>query len=323
MASQYNISTDISNLLVQYFERKALKESVFKSGLVKYGQDAVIPEGNSATINWHRWNKFDLAADLTEGSQGTPATGISMDTVQVSATLVEFGAFVRVSLFSDAIRLDSAAKQAYIKFAEQVERTANARIRTALANTTTGFRTLYAGGAASYGDLVATPKEITNTDIQTAVNQIEKYFPPTKKVIALLDPWNKGSLMIKDKDFRDLIKFSDLGVLKQNALPQWAGASIDFQDEPHRESSAGAEGTYVAAGDIVTCYIFNPEAYGKVQLMGRTGLSPKWHVQNIDPTGAEMTIGYRIPWATSVLQRNWGVALKGMGGDFAAIANNS
>ncbi len=323
MASQYNISTDISNLLVQYFERRALKESVFKSGLVKYGQDAVIPEGNSATINWHRWNKFDLASDLAEGSQGTGATGISMDTTQVSATLVEFGAFVRVSLFSDAIRLDSAAKQAYIKFAEQVERTANARIRTALANTTTGFRTIYAGQLASYGALAASPTEITNKDVQLAVNLIEKYFPPTKKVIALVDPWNKGSLMIKDADFRDLIKFSDLNILKQNALPQWAGAAIDFQDEPFRESSAGSEGTYVAAGDIISMYVFNPEAYGKVALMGKTGLSPKWHVQNIDPTGAEMTIGYRIPFAASVLNRNWGVCLKGAATDFATIANNA
>lgn len=319
MASQYNISTDISNLLVQYFERKALKESVFKSGLVKYGDDAVIPEGNSATINWHRWNKFDLASDLAEGSPGTPATGISMDTAQISATLVEFGAFVRVSLFSDAIRLDSAAKQAYIKFSEQVERTANARIRTALANTSTGFRIIYAGNGA-YGNSLG---EITNTDVQRAVNQIEKYFPPSKKAVCLLDPWNKGSLMIKDKDFRDLIKYSDLGVLKQNSLPEWAGAGIDFQDEPFREDSSGTEGTYAAAGDIISCYVFNPLAYGKVQLMGKTGLSPKWHVQNIDPTGAEMTIGYRVPFAASVLNRNWGCVLKGRGADFSAISNNA
>lgn len=320
MSSQYNTSTDISNLLVQFFERKALKESLFNNGLTKYGQDAVIPEGNSATINWHRWNKFALASDLTEGSQGTPASGKAMDTTQVTATLVEFGDFVRIPLFADAIRLDSAAKQSYIKFTEQASRTANNRITTKLANITTGFYKMYAGVNGAYGNTLG---EITNTDVQRAVNYIEKQFPPNKKVICLIDPWNKGSLMIKDKDFRDLIKFSDLDILKKNALPQWAGASIDFQDEPFREDSAGAEGTYVAAGDIVSMYIFNPEAYGKVALMGKTGLQPKWHVQNIDPTGAEMTIGYRIPFASSVLNANWGVCLKGRGADFGNVANNS
>ncbi len=321
MATQYNISTDISNLLVQYFERLALKESEFNDGLLKYGQDATIPEGNSATINWHRWNKFALANDLAEGSQGTPASGVSMDTTQVSATLVEFGDFVRVSLFSDAIRLDSAAKQAYIKFTEQAQRTANRRILTKLANTSTGFNRLYAGGEASFATLVANPKEITNKDVQRAVNLIEKNFPPSKKVVAMLDPWTKGALMINDADFRDLIKYSNLGVIQKNALPEWAGAGIDFQDEPWRESSAGSEGTYVASGDVITLFVVNPDSYGKVALMGKTGLKPKWHVQNIDPTGAEMTIGYRIPFAASVLNTAWGVALKGVNADYSTVAS--
>lgn len=319
--SQYNLSTEISNLLVNFYERKALKEQKFENGLIRYGEDAIIPEGNSATGYWHRWTKFALASDLSEGSQGSPSTGVSMDTTQVSSTLVEFGSFVRVTLFSEAIRLESAAKQAYIKFTEQASRTANRRILTALANTSTGFNRLYAGGRPSYAALVAEPSEITNKDIQRAANLIEKYYPPTNKTVCLLDPFSKGSLMINDADFRDLLKFTSLNNLKQNDMPDWAGASIDIQGDPWRESSTGSEGTYAAAGDIISVPIFNPSAFGKVSLMGKTGLKPKWHVQNIDVTGAEMTIGYRIPFATLVLNTNWGVMLKGMNPDYASISS--
>ncbi len=312
MSSQYNISTDISNLLVQYYERKALAESEFQNGVLKYGQNAIIPEGNSATINWHRWNKFALASDLAEGSVGDPTTGVSMDTSAVTATLAEFGDFVRVSLYSDAIRLDSAAKQAYIKFTEQAARTANRRILTKLANTSTGFTRRYAQNAGSFAGL--TNQQILSKDLQKAVAFIEQNQGP-KPITCLMDPWTKADLMIDDSDFRDLIKHTELQILERNNLPMWAGAKLDLQDEPWREAVGGTEGTYVSTGGVISCLIFASDSFGKVALMGRTGLKPKWHVQNISPTGAEMTIGYRIPFAASVLNANWGVILKGVSRD--------
>ncbi len=307
-------------MIVEHYETKALEEAQYQNDLLKRAKKGIIPEGNSDIIHWHRWSKFSLASDLTEGSGGDPGSGLAMDATDLKCKLVEFGSYVRIPLFGDAIRLDSAIKESYTKFNEQAQRTANRRLMTSLvlgSNSVTGnsFSALtkrYAGGAADFATLVASPKSITNKDISSAVAYVEKNVGPQGPVYVTLDPFTKEDLMVGDADFRDMLKHNDLEILKRNNLPMWAGGMLDRQDEPWRESSAGSEGTYSASGDVVTVFIYKADAIGAAQLMGKGGLKPKFHVQNISPTGAEITIGYRIPFKGAVLNNVWGVQLRGI-----------
>lgn len=321
MSSQYNVSTDLSDLVVEYFDKRALDESEIKNDLLMRGVKGTIPKGNSATIHWHRWTKFGIASDLSEGSAGDPTTGESMAVTDVEATLVEFGSFLRVPLFGDSLLIESMVKQGYDKFIEQAARTANRRLMTALVagdsttnNSLVAFTKRYAGYATG-GSFASLTQAVTMKDIMRAVAFIEKNNPPTGKIYCALDAFTKADLMIDDTDFRDLIKHQDLNILARNNLPSWAGCFMDHQSDPWRESSAGAEETYAAAGDIVTCFIYHEKAFGVAQLMGKGGLKPVFHVQNVSVTGSEMTIGYRVPFKGGGLNASWGVQLRGKTAD--------
>lgn len=314
MAASTNYSTDITALIVEYYERKALKESEFKNGLLKYGKKGTIPEGNSDVIHWHRWSKFALASDLTQGAD--PGSGIAADATDIKCKLVEFGDYIDIPLFGDAIRLDSLIQEAYPKFTEQASRTANRRTMTRLAigdnsvsgNSFAAATKMYANGKSSFGSL-ETSDQLTNKDIQRAVAYIEQNQGPGK-VTVLLSPWSKADVMIDDQEFRDLVKYQNLKTLAEGELPMWAGARIDQQDEPYRETLGGTEGTYAAGGSVITTYVFAEESFGVAQLMGQGGLKPKFHVQNIQKTGATMSIGYRIPFQAATLNANWVIQLK-------------
>lgn len=314
MASTSNLSSDITALIVEYYEKQALTESEFTNDLLKRGINGTIPEGNSDTIHWHRWSKFALAADLSQGVD--PAAGQAADATDIKGKLILYGDYIDIPLFGDAVRLDSLIKQAYKKFIEQASRTANRRLMTSLVqgdnsvsgNSFSAFTKRYAGNVGSFG---AIANSVNVKDIQRAVAFLEQNQAP-RPIYAAIDPWTKLDLML-DADFRDLIKHTEIQILERNNLPMWAGATLDRQDDAWRESSASSsnEGTYSASGDIVTCFVYSNEAYGKAQLMGSGGLKPNFHVQNIQKTGQVMSIGYYMPFKGVVLNANWGVQLRG------------
>lgn len=330
MASTSNTFSDIAALSAkEYYEQKSLAESKIENGLLKYGQKATIPENTSKTIHWNRWNKFALAEDVSE--TGEP-TAITANAEVIDATLKEFSSYISVPVFGDAVRMKSLIKESYPKFIEQAARTANRRIMTALTagDTTTGndfdpFTKKYCGGVNAFADLTSSAQAINNKDLQRAASYIEQQNPPAAgKVTACIDFFQKEQLMVNDQEFRDLLaKSGDISAFKNNRIPFWAGCNIDYQCDPWRETIGGTEATYAEAGEVFTAFVFVPDAFGVVQLMGKGGLKPKFHVQNISVTGATMTIGYRLPFKSAVLKADWGICLRSVCTGKSAISSIS
>ena len=319
MASSSNLSTDITVLIQEYYEKMALKEQAYTNGLLKYAKKADIPKGQSKVGHFHRWEKLPLASDVGETSD---PTGEAMNAVEVKVELTEFAGVVSVPNFGDAVRIDSVIKESYNKMTEQAERTANRRLLTALDGGSAGTsqssdsfsaaKVIYANNRASFGSLTASDY-LTNKDIQLAVGWLEQNQVPkiNGSYVCLLNPWAKTDLLTYDQEFRDLLRGSaDLKILKDNELPLWAGARIGLQDEPWREALGGTDGTYVRTGNVASCYVFGAESFGCSQLMGKTGVKPRFKVQDITTTGAVTTIGYRIPFGAAVLNSDWVVRLK-------------
>lgn len=331
MASTSNLSTDISVLIQEYYERMALKERVFDNGLLKYAKRGRVPKNNSKVAHYHKWSKFALAGDVAENAD--PATGIAADASEVIAAMTEFASYIDIPNFGDAVRIDSLIKESYPKFIEQAERSANRRLirsigegdaaDTNASSSYSAFPVLYAGGAdATFATMTAARTPITNKDIQRAVARLEQQGAPkiNGQYICLLNPWSKADLFINDADFRDFFKLNNDALVK-GELRMWAGALIGYQDEPYRESLA-TENTYDGTGPVVSSYVFGRDAFGITQLFGKEGVKPKFKVQDITKTGAVTSIGYRIPFSAIVLDTTFGVTIKSVTAD-ASIASAS
>lgn len=331
MASVNNLSTDITALIQEYYERKSLRERIFENGLLKYAKRADIPRNNSKVAHFHRWQKFALAEIVAENAD--PSTGISANVDEVIAQMQIMASFINIPQDGDDIRIDSLTKQSYPKFVEQLERTANRKaiLATEIGGTQVGgsasfsaAQVLYANGKPSFAALNASD-QLSNKDIQRAVAFLEQQGAPKIKgsYVCLLNPWSKQDLMQSDADFRGLIKYQNLKALEKNDIPMWAGANIDWQDEPMRETLGGTEGTYVGGGQVNTTYVFGAEAIGVTQLMGKTGLKPRFKVQDITTSGAKMTIGWRTWFAFVVLNSNWIVRVKSVATDNSVASDTT
>lgn len=316
MSSTSNLSSDITALIQQYYERKSLKERVFKNGLIGTAKRADIPQRNSSVARFHRWQKFALAETVTEGVE--PVTPITADVDEVVVQMKILASKIQIPTEGDIIRIDSLIKESYPKFTEQLERSANRELITSIANGASvgsssfnGFVKRYANGKASFGDLTA-GDSLRSKDIQEAVGYLMQIGAPGP-YLCMLNPWTYMDLMAGDAEFRDLIKNQGLKILQTGELDMWAGAKMGMQDEPWRESLSGAEGTYAGTGNVLTTYVYSKEAIGITQLLGKTGLTPKFKVQDITATGSLMTIGWRTWFGTVVLNSVWGVQLKSVG----------
>lgn len=326
MASTANLTTDLPDLLQQYFERRALKERMFNNGLLKDAKRSEIPKFFDKHANFHKWAKFALPEDVSE--TGEPSL-IAASVTEVTASLIEYASAISIPNFAEAQFLDSLMKEAYPKFAEQAERGANARLRAAIAagsEATIGVGSgasfsalpvIYANGKNSFANLEAGDR-ISNKDIQNAVSRLEQLGAPKFPggyYKCLLNPWAKQDLMANDADFRNLIRVGALDILKKNEMGMWAGAMIGQEDEPFRETLGGTENTYVRTGGVNSVYVYGPECFGVTQLMGKTGVRPRYKVQDITVTGSVTTIGYRIPFAAIVLDPTFGVVIKSVQSD--------
>jgi N4-gp56 family major capsid protein len=315
MASTSNLSTDIA-VTQEYFEKRNLEEREFVSSLLKNAQKPIIPSGYKDVVHFHRWNKFGLAEDVNEGAD--PATGESADITEVKVELAEIAKHISIPKYGDAQRFSSLIEQAYDKFDEQAERTINRKMITYIEqglssgnSSFSAFTPRYANSKASFADLT-TDDNLKVRDISRSTNYIQKQgFSNTGKLVISISPWGLEDLMVADDDFREFVKYGGKDYMETGKLGMWAGAHLEIQHEPFRATRGGTETTYAGSGDVTTTYIYVKEvSHGVVQFSGFNGIRPKFKVQDISTTGAAMTIGYRVPQGTIVLNPSAGIRLK-------------
>lgn len=285
-------SSSLTGSISEYFERRLLEQPEFTNDLLKYGQKAMIPKGNSDIIHWVRVDRFGRAQTVTDGTDLTTERTPTISTVQGKLAL--FGDFVKITPYGDEIRIFSMIDKSYDEFIVQASREANLQLQTTMiaGDSTTGnsfpaATAMFAGGAAGFTDLVSGGAfGLTAKDVERAIFRLRKK-QAGGKIYVVTNAWGKENLMLDDK-FRTLVGFQDLEIIKTHDLPKWGGASLGWNDDPFREgltSAGGVAGTYSATGAVFTTWVFAQEGYGTVQLMGRGGLRPRFKTQDITVIG--------------------------------------
>lgn len=309
--------SSLAGSISEYYERRLLTQPEFTNDLLKYGQKAMIPKGNSDIIHWVRVDRFGRPQTVTDGTDLSTSRTPTISTVQGKLAL--YGDFVSITPYGDEIRIFSMIDKSYDEFIVQSQREANLRLQITMAagdsttgNTFPAATEMYAGGAAGFTDLVSGGAFIlTAKDVERAIFRLRKN-QAGGKIYVITNAWGKESLLLDDK-FRTLIGFQDIEILKSQDLPKWGGANFGWNDDPFREdlaSNAGVKGTYSPTGQVFTTWICNSDGFGTVQLMGRGGLRPRFKTQDISVIGNQVTIGYFLPFKGGNLNANWVVALR-------------
>lgn len=309
-----NLSTDFDPELIQeYFRRKALETRVFDSGMLKHAtrQRMDIPMRNSKVAHFHKWNELPLADTVAEGAD--PAAGVSMTLTEVKVQMEILASYLDVPKEGDEILIDSVIDESYPRFKQQLERTANNKLVTAISagnvvspNSFLPATKIFGGGTSDYASMVAAGAGLRSKDIQEAVSLLELAGAPKIDggFVCCLDPIGKKQLLKDDSEFRELISHTTSDMLKKGIIGSIGNARFELQDEPMIQAT-GTQNTYNSGGAVRSAYVFGAQAFCVTQLMGKTGLNPKFKVTDTTKTGALMSIGWRTYFAAAVLDPDW------------------
>lgn len=309
-----NLSTDFDPELIQeYFRRKALETRVFESGMLKYAtrQRMDIPMRNSKVAHFHKWNELPLADTVAEGSD--PSAGVNMTLTEVKVQMEILASYLDIPKEGDEILIDSVIDESYPRFKQQLERTANNKLVSAICagNSTSPndfdpATKIFGSGKSSFASMVADVAPLRSKDIQEAVSLLELAGAPKIDggYVCCLDPVGKKQLLKDDSEFRELISYTSPEMLKKGVIGSIGNARFELQDEPMIQASS-TQNTYNSGGAIRSAYVFGAQAFCVTQLMGKTGLNPKFKVTDTTKTGALMSIGWRTYFAAAVLDPEW------------------
>jgi len=122
-------STATSYLLSTYYDKRLLERLVPRPVMWDHGQKKSLPKGEGKVVKWSRLVNFGTGSALSEGTRPTPKVVSSLN---VTATLAQYGDYVAVSDFVDMTAISSVVEGAVDLFATQAGTTVDYIARDAL-----------------------------------------------------------------------------------------------------------------------------------------------------------------------------------------------
>lgn len=312
------LSTELA-AIQDYMTETALEERVYKSPLLDLAQKPTIPSGKKDVAHFFRWGKLGYGEDVAEGAD--PATDETLTQTEIKVECTEISKAMKVIYYADKQRILKAAPETYKKFREQIVRSVNRRLTTALSaanssgNNSYGAATfMYSNGKTAFNS-ITTDDYFRENDIQEAISRLiaNGHQGPYHCV---LNPWSRHALFTKDESFRDFSKQAGGKEMRTGTLGEWGGATIHLMHEPFRETLGGTEGTRNDSGEVVSTYVFaEGDAFGVSRYGGAGGgegaFMPEFFVNPyISKSKAYFYISYRLPVGAVTLDPTKVIAIK-------------
>jgi len=258
------------------------------------------------TMTWNRYSP--LAAATTALSEATNPSESNLTGGTVSATVAEYGNWVKISSLLYGTSIDAAAKEKTEVLAQNASETIDTLVRNELAS---GATTQFAGGKA-YLSLVAASDVLSTTEIRKAVKTLKKNNALTYEdgyFLGKIGPDTAYSLQGDNTTWIDVSKYAKATQVFKGEVGKLFGTRfIEASSNQYFDDNAGA-----SSADIYSNFIHGKEAFGTVDLSGD---NVRLIVKNSDkgdtanPLNMFMTIGWKATFATKTLNPNWIVNIK-------------
>jgi N4-gp56 family major capsid protein len=252
----------LSEELRTYYSMRLIQRLKARLPLFADAQKTTIPKGMGKVVSFRKWASLALATSaLTEGD---PPTAQTLDTSEVTATLAEYGGYVKITRLAIDIFIDKIAAQAEQILAEQGGRSLHSLLATVV---TGGSVVQYVNNAANRAALAVTDT-VNVAEIEEAVRTLElANVPrfPDGYYHGFTSP-NVAYDIKRDPEYRELFLGggeSGSNALRQNTLTPVGGVKI--------MTSTDAT-TFASTVTVHALTVYGPDAFGVVDLAGQDGL---------------------------------------------------
>jgi len=331
-----NTTSSLSNTMSIFYDKKFLERL---KALLRFGIGATIrniPANSGKTIYFNRMDIPTLA--VTALTEGTTPSEVSLTTSQVTATVSIYGAFVKTSEFYEETSIDAGLKEQVSVMAQHGAETVNQVIRKVMTSflTTPGSTIQRVASRTTDGAIVSTDV-LTGSEIRRAVRTLKANKAPTfedgfyKSIIPVECAYDlRGST-----DWISANTYVNADNWKDGQIGRLHGV-VFFETNDSTVSAGGTGSTtlnYVPSGiitssttlsivgttvtNIYETFVFGMQAYGITAIEGAdAGKDPIVIYKKSDssdtsnPLNLFSTIGWKVKFATVMLNSNWSVAIR-------------
>lgn len=282
--------TNAANLHL-YYEKKLLSVLEPRLVLMPLGKKQRLPKGNGKQVKWLRYSA--IAGSTSPLAEGTPPAEISFSTSNVTANIVQYGQYAKVSdLLSDTAIdpvLENLSERFGIAASKTIEELIVSELANSCANQNVNNRANFA--AIQAGDVIS-HKELIEAMIRQKADFIGTH--ESGSYVVVLHPRAEYDLMVDSQagSWLDIQKGVDNRPLLNGEVARMYGMRFLVSDKMLTSVGTGAGGI-----DVHQSFVIGEEAFGVVELNGD---SMKMFVKRHGSAGANdpldqfATVGYKI-----------------------------
>lgn len=297
MADVMNTMGSVSAENKTFYEKALLRRLTPELVFTRYGQKKSAPRHEGTTVNFRRFNAIEPKTEaLTEGV--TPdGSALSMSTV--TATVNQYGDFVRISDVLDMTGIDPVITEMAQVLGESAGLTVDTIVRDVVL---AGTNVQYANGRSARNTVVAGDL-LTSDEIRKAVRTLRKnHAKPIDGgfYIGIVDPETAYDLM-SDPLWQDVSKYNGGQAIMAGEIGKLCG--VRFVESGNAKTvSNGAS----SAIQLHQTMIIGADAYGVVDIGGTS--APQMIIKGVesggtaDPLNQRSTVGWKALFAAVRLQ---------------------
>jgi len=260
-----SVSTTSSNAsnLHAYYVKKALTTLQPRLQLYKLGRKTALPKGLGVLAKWLIYTK--ISSSTSTLSEGVAPSEISFTTANVSATVAQYGQFVKVSDLLDMTAIDPVMEQ----LSELLGKAAAESVEDLIVAELDGAMTVrYVNGQANANAVTAadvcTMKEFLKAQIALKIAFVGPH--EMGKYMAILHPSSEYDILAETNIGGWLDINSYVGLDKENIINGEIGSAFGNRFVTSDKMSAAANASSIS---VKNNYLLGEECFGCVELGGK------------------------------------------------------
>ena len=298
-------TTTLTNLMSTYYSKQFLARVELDTRYDWLATKKTMPLNSGKTVIFNRFSRLPVqTTPLTECTTPTP---LDISTTQVSATMQEYGGYIKVCALFELTSIDEDLKEHVAVIAQNAAETLDAIILAEIAANST---IQYTNGRANNAAILTTDG-LSGKDIRRAFRNLrvngarvfaDGYFHGIVPVSAEFD-------LRADPEWLDAYRYTDAENIRDGEIGRLHG--VKFMDT-NNESVAGGTGT--GGIPVYGTFIAGQDALGIISLAGQPGsriiVKTPGNQDTSNPLNMFSTVGWHAYFVAKMLNAAWMIQIR-------------
>lgn len=280
----------------------------------QFGQNKPIPKNSGKTIEFRKYDNLPKAT--TPLTEGVTPDGQALNVSTITATVAQYGGFVRLTDMLMLSAIDNNVVEATKKIADQAARTLDTITREVLNG---GTAVQYAEGQVTARASLTRAHKLTAKAVKMAARTLKVNNAAKIKgaYVGIIHPSVSYDLM-EDPEWKDMNKYTTPELAFKGEIGMIGGVRFVETTEAKVFSKAGS-----GSADVYSTLILGADAYGKTDIEGgglKTIIKPLGSGGTEDPLDQRSTVGWKATKTAERLVEQYMVRIE-TSGTFDSPAN--